>query len=58
MVEYFVALTHFLTRQGFQLKLHMLENESRAALKRKITGVYFIYQLVRPSLIIKNNIEQ
>ena len=42
IVEYFVALTQYLTRQGFKLKLHMLENESRAALKRKITGIYFI----------------
>ena len=40
------------------IKLHMLDNESRSVIKRKITGMGFIYQLVPPILILDNNIEQ
>ena len=51
-------ISHLIIRQGLQYKSHMLDNESREALKRKITGIGFICQLVPPRLILDNNIEQ
>ena len=58
MVKAFVTLAHFLARQGFQSKFHVLDNESRAELKRKIKGIGFIYTLVPSNLILEDIIEQ
>ena len=36
----------------------MLDNESQSALKKKTTGIGFIFQLVPPRLILEDNIEE
>ena len=42
MVKAFIKLDYFLTRQGFQSKFYMLDNESQYEPNRKTTGIVFI----------------
>ena len=58
MVKTFIILAHFITRKGSQSKFHVLDNESRLSLKRKITRIGFIYQMVPTSLMLEDIIEQ
>ena len=52
------GISLFSCHKRVPINIHMLDNESRAALKSKIIVIGFIFQLFPPGLILENNIEQ
>ena len=44
-------ISSFSYQTSVTVKFHVWDNESQEALKRKITGIGFIFQLIPPRLI-------